>query len=87
MAVETYRRKPSKVRAIQWSGDNLGELMEFVGESLLTPGVGIAVRTANGPVPVEVGSWVATRVPEGSADFYPIVDSEFQTLYDLDGEG
>ena len=87
MTVETYRRKPSKVRAIQWTGDNLGELREFVGTSLLAPGVGIAVRTANGPVPVEIGSWVATRVPEGSADFYPIVDSEFQTLYELDGEG
>ncbi len=87
MAVETYRRKPSKVRAIQWTGANLGELMEFGGTSLVTAGVGIAVRTANGPVLVEMGSWVATRVPEGSADFYPIVDSEFQMLYDLDGEG
>ena len=91
MPVATYRRKPSHVRAVHWTGDNLSELQEFAGDALFVmqegiPGVpaNIGVRTANGSVSIEIGSWLATRLPVGSADFYPIVDSEFHTLYELD---
>lgn len=91
MPVATYRRKPSHVRAVQWTGGNLAELTDFAGNNLFVMQEGIeglpaniGVRTANGSVPVEIGSWLATRLPVGSADFYPIVDSEFQTLYELD---
>ncbi|HVH52915.1 MAG TPA: hypothetical protein VNA32_02140 [Actinomycetota bacterium] len=84
MAAVAYRRKPSRIKAIQWTGDNLDELRMFAGDAILESGVGIAVRSANGPVPIEEGSWVATRLPIGAADFYPIVDSEFWTLYEVD---
>ena len=29
-----YRKKPVVIEAIQWNGDNLNEIKEFVGESL-----------------------------------------------------
>ena len=29
-----YRKKPVVIEAIQWHGDNLNEIKEFVGESL-----------------------------------------------------
>jgi hypothetical protein len=34
MSVRTYYKKPEKIRAIQWTGDNLNEVSGFVGECL-----------------------------------------------------
>lgn len=31
MTVQRFRKKPVEVEAVQWTGDNLAELQEFVG--------------------------------------------------------
>lgn len=32
-----YRRKPLEIHAIQWKGDNLDEVRDFLGDENLTP--------------------------------------------------
>lgn len=34
--IKNYRAKPKKIRAVRWTGDNLNEIKDFLGEAYLT---------------------------------------------------
>lgn len=88
-----YRRKPTEIRAIQWTGENLSAIQDFVGlveaegVSRGTRGFQVAGNkrvaslwvTANGDLlPIEIGEWIA----KDDLGFYPIKDSQFKKVYE-----
>lgn len=68
--IQTFRRKPERVQAVQWRGDNAAGLTAFAGSDFDydTAGDGdVAVRTSKHSSwePLYIGDW-AVRGPDGS---------------------
>ena len=55
-----FRKKPELVDAVQWNGENLPEVREFVDiDRLFTlPGNIVPIQTSEGPACLSVGYWL-----------------------------
>ena len=55
-----FRKKPELVDAVQWNGENLAEVREFVDiDRLFTlPGNIVPIQTSEGPACLSVGYWL-----------------------------
>lgn len=80
-----YRKKPVVILAMQWTGDNLTELGDWVGNGNLLPPdpdkclkLWVAANTAW--LPLEVGEWII----KDRLGFYPCNDAVFQETYALE---
>lgn len=90
MGVGEYRRKPGVVRAIQWTGKNLDELLAETMHSLGLsrrdpsrhgPDGPLYLKTIDGEwVPCPVGHWVVFE-PEPDR-FYPCAPDVFADRYE-----
>lgn len=93
-----YKKKPVIIDAIQWTGSNLGEIIDFVGKDLIietydagyqagaTPlGVGLKIRTLEGDMNVSFGDFIIKGV---KSEFYPCKPDIFKETYEpvKDGE-
>ena len=92
MPVRKYRKKPVIVEAIQWTGDNLREVIDFTG---LHPSArkwtweefeevvkkkGLKIFTLEGAKKASVGDYIIKGV-EGEC--YPCKPSIFEKTYEL----
>lgn len=76
-----YTKKPVTIEAIQWTGDNEYELMEFVGDSLKPadhPDY-LEIHTLEGVMTADLGDWVIRGV---KGEFYPCKPDIFEQTYD-----
>jgi hypothetical protein len=85
VTVQEYRRKPGVVRAIQWTGDNLDELLaetsHSAGISRRWPNDPLNLKTIDGEwVPCPPGHWVVFE-PEPDR-FYPCDPTVFADRYE-----
>lgn len=86
---KTYRRRPTEIKAMQWTGDNEAEIAEWTGRAPIDDYPGFKVFLDRGPMlyvqanrqwlPLDVGEWIA----KDKLGFYPIKDSVFRSTYDL----
>lgn len=87
------RKKPIVVETIQWTGDNLSEVQEFVGDSLLlheydyhtsnsirTVVTGISIHTLEGDHYASVGDYIIKGV---QGEFYPCKPDIFEETYEV----
>lgn len=87
-----YRKKPVVVEAIQWTGLNLEELKEFVGESLTydiiddawklgkgRPYVFMKIKTLEGDMEVSEKDFIIKGV---NGEFYPCKPDIFEKTYE-----
>lgn len=78
-----YRKKPLIVDAIQYTGTNDADILDFVGDQAyrLTKPTDTAffVNTLSGDVPLAMGSWLI-KSPRG--EFYPIQPDAFFEAYE-----
>lgn len=90
-----YRSKPQDVEAIQWTGDNGGEVVTAIPEKTrfsyyapdsADPGLWIlaGVDGAQEWVPVPVGHWLV-HPPGDLSDVWPVEDEYFRTKYEVVG--
>lgn len=86
MSVVEYQRKPTRVKAIQWTGKNLNEIWDAFGVSgiygptELNPDQLILTTTNGHPVPCPIGSWV---IPDANPEtFYPCDGDVFAKTYE-----
>lgn len=81
--VKTFIKKPDKIRAIQWSGDNYYEICNFIGyrPKFLHGNLGsyIVIRTPKGDNNVFTGDWIICGV---NGEFYPCLPDIFEQTYE-----
>lgn len=82
-----YRSKPQEVEAVQWTGDNMADVLRAVPDKTvhnsatgmrLLAGVGGAQEW----VPVPVGHWLV-HPPGDLSDVWPVEDEYFRTKYEV----
>jgi len=87
-----YRKKPVVIEAIQWTGDNLREIIDFTGlhpsalkwtwdefESVVKT-EGLKIFTVEGPLMASIGDWIICGV---KGEFYPCKPDIFEQTYEL----
>ncbi len=74
MATEIYRRKPTEIMTVRWTGDNLREVIDFTGlhpsaqhmtwneYALLVAREGLMLFTREGKMKASVGDWIILDV-------------------------
>lgn len=88
-----YRKKPVVIEAIQWNGDNLNEIKEFVGENLDysiidtawkvgkgAPHVLMKIHTLEGDHECTKGDYIIKGVQD---EFYPCKPDIFEQTYEV----
>lgn len=84
-----YRKKPVEIDAIQWNGENAGELMEFCGEdnigfACIKEPNGITywlcqILTLEGVMKANIGDYIIKGV---RGEFYPCKEDIFIETYE-----
>ena len=91
-----YRKKPVVIEAIQWTGLNLNEIIEFVGDDLIysicdtawevgkgRPHVFMEIKTLEGNHKVSEKDYIIKGV---QGEFYPCKPDIFEKTYEATGE-
>lgn len=74
-----YRTKPVTVEALQWTGDNLGEVLAWASRHAVPqPDGGLMVQTLNGSVWAKPGDYLIRRDDE----VYPCDPAVFAEKYE-----
>ena len=79
-----FRKKPVIIEAIQWTGENLVELIAFglTGAYLLATDKQLQVSTLEGGHIASVGDWIIKGV---KGEWYPCKPDIFEQTYELIG--
>lgn len=93
MTVQTFRKRPVEVCAIQWTGENEHELREWTGGQFSADPVG---ERAEGQIDAEVydvlhATWVGLTVGQWvikgvKGEFYPIAQDVLAETYEPVGD-
>lgn len=75
-----YRQKPVVIKAVQYTGNNLDEILQFGGEDIEDFGGQVRARTKDGTMEVAPKSWVIRDI---TGKHYPCPDEVFQQTYEL----
>lgn len=82
--IKQYRKKPVTIEALQWTGENLNEVRDFVSEHLQfkhRSGVPrIYIKTLEGDLHASVGDYIIKGV---NGEFYPCKPDIFEQTYKL----
>ena len=91
MAIQKFRKKPIIVEGVQWTGDNLREIVDFIPslqyhnsnwewyeKSVKENGLGIFIY--EGFSIVEIGDWILRDI---NNEFYPIKPNILEATYEL----
>lgn len=92
--IKTYRKKPVDVQAIQWTGNNLREVIDFTGlhesadswswdqyERVVSTS-GLKVFTAEGPLNASIGDFIVRGYSEKQGyHFWPVKPDYFEQSY------
>jgi len=80
--VNTYRKKPISIEAIQWNGSNSHEIESFIGRELWYGDQHskiLAIETLEGTMTALIGDWI---ICECEGEFYPCKNSIFRKTYE-----
>lgn len=82
--IRTFRSRPQEVEAVQWTGDNLGEIFEFADDRATSSVQLFLLAGKDGAqewVPVPVGHWVV-RSRGDTSDHWPVDPDYFANKYE-----
>ena len=75
-----FRKKPVEVKAVQWTGDNLGEVVRFGSDHIwLDASQRLRVETLEGTVVARLNDWIIQGV---AGEFYPCKPQVFEQTYE-----
>jgi len=91
MAIQKFRKKPIIVEGVQWTGDNLREIVDFIPSlqyhnsnwewyERVVKEDGLIVPTLGGYHFATVGDWILKGVKN---EFYPIKPDILEATYEL----
>lgn len=80
-----FRKKPVVINAVQWTGNNLAEVANFVGERITSYEriTGLGIHTLEGDMHASVGDWIIQGV---QGEFYPCKPDIFEATYEVVNE-
>jgi hypothetical protein len=92
-----YRKKPIVIEALQWKGNNLEEVMNFIGSEFkykqgtsyytckfnYCPALGLRLCTLEGEMKVNKGNYIIKGI---KGEFYPCQKEIFEATYEKVGE-
>ena len=75
--IKKYRKKPITIEAIQWSGKNLSEIDDFMGETVENKGTTLVIHTLEGDMEI------AIKIDDNDLGSEPIVvkSTVYEQLY------
>ena len=79
MKAKEYRKKPVVIEAVQWTGENMGDILGFFGGAALREGQDIIIGTLEGEMRAVPGDWIIRGV---KGEHYPIKDEIFRETYE-----
>jgi len=75
-----YRKKPVVIEAVQWSGSNWHQVLEFAGrDNIYTTGSDVFVRTLEGDLKASPEDWIIKGI---QGEFYPCKPDIFEATYE-----
>lgn len=74
-----YRKKPVIIDAIQWHGDNIGEVQWFYKTDGILIGDQIIIDTLEGTMKANIGDWIIKGV---NGEYYPCKPDIFEKTYE-----
>lgn len=80
MTVQKYVKKPIKIEALQWSG-NEEEMQQFLGELFLVVDMNerLRIETLEGPMWANLGDYIIKGI---AGEYYPCREDIFYNSYD-----
>lgn len=76
-----YRKKPVVVEAVRWTGENHGEMCEFIDPEVfeIIPHIGLVIHTLEGDHHASPGDYIIKGV---NGEFYPCKPDVFEKTYE-----
>lgn len=83
MSAQLWQHKPAVKEAIEWTGDNAAEIIEWADGKAYEEAGRFIVRSPQGDLVPAVGDWVVRGI-EG--EFYPVPRTIFLGSYEYVGD-
>lgn len=77
--VKKYIKQPIAVEAVQWDGNNVDEVLAFIGETAQIRGGSLYIKTLEGDMLALIGSYIIKGV---NGEFYPCREDIFKKTYE-----
>ena len=77
--IKKYRKKPVVIEAIQWAGNNLSEIDNFIGRTVDNKETTIVIHTLEGDMEASIGDYIIKGV---NGEFYPCKPDIFDKTYE-----
>jgi hypothetical protein len=76
-----FRKKPVVIEAVQWTGDNVNQISEFMGFPSYShhTDTGLHIHTLEGTMHASEGDWIIKGV---QGEFYPCKPDIFAATYE-----
>ena len=74
-----YRKKPVVIDAIQWAGNNLSEIDNFIGRTVDNKETTLVIHTLEGDMEASIGDYIIKGV---NGEFYPCKPDIFDKTYE-----
>jgi len=87
VSAQSFRKKPVTIQAIQWTGENTKEVLDFIGRQITVGQVNMFtgkvvdmdIPTLEGTMKATVGDWIIKGV---KGEFYPCKPDIFEQTYE-----
>lgn len=80
MGPKTYRKKPVEIQALEWTGKNVPEVMDFVDAGGFWGDGTFDIHTLEGVMSASPGDFIIRGV---QGEFYPCKPDIFQATYEV----
>ena len=77
--IKKYRKKPVIIETIQWIGNNLSEIENFIGRSVKNKETTIVIHTLEGDMEASIDDYIIKGV---NGEFYPCKPDIFFKTYE-----
>lgn len=77
--IKKYRKKPVTIEAIQWNGENLSEIRDFMRSTVETRGLVLIIPTLEGDMYASLNDYIINGV---NGEFYPCKPYIFAKTYE-----
>lgn len=77
--IKKYRKKPVTIEAIQWNGENLSEIRDFMRSTVVNHGSVLIIPTLEGNMHASLNDYIIKGV---NGEFYPCKPYIFAKTYE-----
>ena len=74
-----YKKKPIEIEAIQYTGNNVNEIVLFTGKQNIDYGNHLRIKTLEGTMTANIGDYIIKGV---KGEFYPCKPDIFEQTYE-----